>query len=146
MWQHDGTELVRALQDIESRMRRDYAAQLELIAELDTRNVAGEHGYPSLREFLRDVLRISRGEANRRIGHAHAVTDIELISGGTIEAPLQATATALRAGELGPEHVQTIAKTLTNLPMAVTPEDRRHAEDVLVRAATDGRQYVGQAR
>jgi hypothetical protein len=135
MWQHDSAELVRALQDIETRMRRDYATQLELIAELDTRNVATERGYPSLPEFLRDVLRISRGEATQRIGHAHAVTQVQLVSGGSVDAPLPATAQALGAGELGPEHVDTIAKTLSGLPTTVTVEERRRAEQVLVQAA-----------
>jgi hypothetical protein len=136
MWQHDSTELAHALRDLETRIRRDYAAQLELIAELETRNVASERGYRSLAEFLRDVLRISRSEANRRIEHAHAVTEVDLVSGGTLEPPLPATAAALRAGELGAEHVTTITRTLTGLPACVTPEHRRHAEDVLVQAAS----------
>jgi hypothetical protein len=135
MWQHDSTELVHALRDLETRIRQDYAAQLELIAELETRNVAGERGYPSLAEFLRGVLRISRSEANRRIEQAHAVTEVDLVCGGTVEAALPATAAALRAGELGPEHVATIARTLTGLPSSITLDQRRHAEDVLVRAA-----------
>ncbi|HEY3260315.1 MAG TPA: DUF222 domain-containing protein [Pseudonocardiaceae bacterium] len=131
LWQQDSAELVRVLHDLETRMRRDYAAQLELIAELDS----GERGYPSLREFLRDVLRISRSEANRRIGHAHATTEVQLVSGGTVDAPLPATAQALRAGELGPEHVETVAKTLRDLPASVSVAERRHAEGVLVAAA-----------
>jgi Domain of unknown function (DUF222)/HNH endonuclease len=135
MWQHDSSELVRALHDLETRMRCDYATQLELITELETRNVARDRGYPSLTEFLRDLLRISRSDANRRIQHAQAVTEAALISGGMMEAPLPATAAALRAGELGPEHVEAIAKTLTNLPISVSPDDRRHAETVLVQAA-----------
>ena len=136
IWQQHNTELVHALHDLETRRRRDYAAQLELIAELDTRNVAAERGYSSLTEFLRDVLRISRSDATRRIAHAQAVTNGELVSGGTTAAHLPATATALRAGDLGPEHLQAIATTLTNLPISVRPEDRRHAETVLVQAAT----------
>ncbi|HEY3262278.1 MAG TPA: DUF222 domain-containing protein, partial [Pseudonocardiaceae bacterium] len=39
------------------------------------------------------------------------------------------------AGELGPEHLQAIATTLSNLPISVSPADRGHAETVLVEAA-----------
>ena len=47
-------------------MRREYALSLELIAELATRDVAAEVGYPNLAVLLRDVLRISPAEARRR--------------------------------------------------------------------------------
>ena len=116
-------------------MRREYATLLGLIGELETRDVARTCGYSGLGELLRDVLRISRAEANRRIAHAHAVTDVALVSGGVVEAPLPRTAVAMRAGELGPEHLEVIAKTLGGLPASVTTEERRWAEDVLVQAA-----------
>ncbi|MBD0323920.1 MAG: hypothetical protein ICV72_11125 [Aldersonia sp.] len=66
IWQRDDGELLRAVGELETRMRRDYSAMLELVAELETRNTAVACGYPSLPELLRDVLRISRSEANRR--------------------------------------------------------------------------------
>jgi len=118
-------------------MRRDYAVLLGLVAELDTRNVAQEQGYPSLLDLLRDVLRITRSEAKRRVSHAHAILDVELVSGGTVEAPLPQTGRALRAGELGPEHVDTITKSLLRLPNSVSPDQRAWAEGVLVQAAAD---------
>jgi hypothetical protein len=72
VWQRGREELLHELRELESRMRRDYAAGLGLIAELDRRNAAVECGYPSLAELLRDVLRISPREAKRRIGQLGA--------------------------------------------------------------------------
>jgi uncharacterized protein DUF222/HNH endonuclease len=137
LWQRSGEELLCAAREVETRMRHDYAVLLDLVAELDTRNVAEEQGYPSLPDLLRDVLRITRTEAKRRIGHAQAILDVALVSGGTVQAPLPQTGRALRAGELGPEHVDTITKSLLRLPDSVSPDQRAWAEGILVQAATD---------
>lgn len=137
LWQRSGEELLCAAREVEMRMRRDYAVLLDLVAELGSRDIARQQGYPSLPELLREVLRISRAEAKRRIGHAKAVLDVALVSGGTAQAPLPHTGQALRAGELGPEHVDTIAKSLLGLPSSVSPERRAWAEGILVQAATD---------
>lgn len=137
MWRHSDEELLCAAREVETRMRRDYAVMLDLIAELDTRNTAQELGYSSLPDLLRDALRINRFEAKRRIGHARAVLDMNLVSGGTAEAPLPQTGQALRTGGLGPEHLDVISKTLRDLPGSVSCERRAWAEDVLVQAASD---------
>jgi len=137
LWQCSGEELLCAAREIETRMRRDYAVLLDLVAELDSRNVAQEQGYPGLPELLRDVLRITRAEAKRRIGHVQALLDVRLVSGGTVQAPLPQTGQALRAGALGPEHVDTIGRSLLGLPSSVGPDQRAWAEGILVQAAAD---------
>ncbi len=130
-WQRSGEELLRALTSHEEVARRHYAASLELIAELANRDVAAETGYPSLAELLRDTLRLSPAEARRRIGHASAVTEVPLVSGGAIPA----AATALREGVLGADHVDVIARTVQGLPPQVSDADRTAAERTLVDAA-----------
>ncbi len=134
-WQRSGEELLRALTSHEEVARRHYAASLELIAELANRYVAAEAGYPSLAELLRDTLRLSPAEARRRIGHASAVTEVPLVSGGAVAAALPATATALREGALGADHVDVIARTVQGLPPQVSDTDRTAAERTLVDAA-----------
>jgi hypothetical protein len=137
LWQCSGEELLCAARAIETRMRREYALLLDVVSELDAREIAREQGYPSLPALLGDVLRITRTEANRRIGHAQALLDVDLVSGGTVTAPLPQTCQALRAGELGPEHVDTITKSLLGLPSSVDADQRGWAEGILVQAATD---------
>ena len=134
-WQHSGEELLHALALSESRQRQEYATSLELIAELTTRNIAAEVGYSSLAEVLRDVLRISPAEARRRINHAEAVTEVPLVSGGVVPAPLPATATALREGVLGAEHVEVITKVVRDLPPHASAAARETVERTLVDAA-----------
>ncbi len=119
----------------EERLRREYAASLSLIAELATRDVAGAVGYSGLALLLRDVARISTSEARRRIAHAEAVTETPLVSGGVAPASLPVTATALREGALGADHVEEIAKVVQGLPMHVPDTDRELAERVMVEAA-----------
>jgi len=135
VWQRGSEELPHDLRELETRMRRDNATALGLIAELDQRNAAADCGYPSFAALLRDMLRISLGEANRRIRHAHAVTEVPLVSGGTVAAPLPATGAAARDGVLGPEHLEVISRSLTGLPLHVQPDAIADAEQTMVTAA-----------
>ena len=116
-------------------MRAEYARNLELLAELATRDVAAQRGYPRLPELLRDLLRITRREATRRVEHARALSPSTGVSGAALPPKLPATAEAARAGVLGVEHIDLIHKTLTALPDTVTMEDRQSAERILVHAA-----------
>src|SRR5215217_5404876 len=112
VWQQDREALLHDLRELESRMRQDYATSLGLIAELDARNAVADCGYPGLAALLRDVLRISPREAKRRIGHAHAITEVPLMSGGVVAAALPATGAAARDGVLSAEHIDVIGRAL----------------------------------
>jgi hypothetical protein len=54
--------------------------------------------------LLRDVLRISPVEAKRRITHAHAVLDEDLVSGGTVAAGIRIRTARYRADQLHRSH------------------------------------------
>ncbi len=134
-WQRSNDDLLRDLAEREKRMRLEYAASLELLAEMDNRNVAAEVGYSSLAALLRDVLRISPTEARRRLSHATAVTEVPMISGGVTPAPLPATAAVLPDGALGPDHLEVITTVMREVPLHVSDADREVAERTLVDAA-----------
>ncbi len=134
-WRRSSEELLCAVAHCEERVRRLYAESLELIAELDSRDVAGELGYSGLAELLRDVVRLSTAEARRRISHAAVVAEAPLVSGGTVPARLPVAAAALREGALGSDHVEVIAKTVQGLPPHVPDVDRELAERTLVEEA-----------
>jgi len=87
-WQRGCAELLHELRELESRRRRDHSATVELVAELEIRGAAAECGYSSMKELLRDCLRITPREAQRRIDHAHTLVDAPLVSGGSVPAPL----------------------------------------------------------
>ncbi len=134
-WQRSGEELLRALAHCEKQARRMYAESLELIAELDSRDVAAELGYSGLAELIRDVVRLSTTEARRRISHASAVTEASLVSGGVVAPRLPVVAAALREGAVGSDHVDVITKTVQGLPPHIGDADRTAAEHTLVDAA-----------
>lgn len=66
LWQLGDDELLAALVDGETALRRAYGHQLELLGELLARNLAQTQGYRSPVHLLRDLVRISRAEAQRR--------------------------------------------------------------------------------
>lgn len=134
-WQSSTEELLGALRDIEARVRREYAASLSLIAELQARDAAAELGYPSVAVLLRDVLRISPREAKRRLDQAQTVTETPLMSGGVVPAPLPAAGAAARDGVIGADHLDVIGRALTGLPLHLSPEVVAEAETTLVTAA-----------
>lgn len=135
-WQQSSAELLRAVRELESRMRRDYGSLLDIVAELESRDAHCEVGYPDLPELLRATCRITLREARRRLQHTHALTETPLVSGGSAPAPLPATADAVRAGVLGADHVEVIGRALTGLPPHVPPAAIAEAEQTLVAAAT----------
>ena len=73
-WQLDGTALLAALRESQTQLNRDYHAHLELLSEVLARGLAATTGYAQPARLLVDLLRISRAEATRRIGHADAIT------------------------------------------------------------------------
>jgi hypothetical protein len=57
---------------------------------------------------LANRLRITRGEASRRIGEAADLGERKAITGEPLPPALPATAAAQRAGDIGPAHVAVI--------------------------------------
>jgi Domain of unknown function (DUF222) len=135
LWQLDDEELLAALVDGETALRRAYAQQLELLGELLGRNQV--HGYRSVAHLLQDLVRVSRAEAQRRVAHAEAVTAVRPLTGPPLLPPLPATAEAMQPGAIGAEHLEVIRRTMKELPSHVDPQGREVAERTLVDAARE---------
>jgi hypothetical protein len=138
VWQLSEGELLGGLLESEKALRRQYGRTLELVAEAVKRGVAVGQGYRDTATLLMMALRITRGEAKARV--AHATTPMPLVG------------TAVRAGEIGPEHVQQIQKVLAQAPDTLPETDRAVAENTLVElaqrthaqdVATVGRRILG---
>jgi Domain of unknown function (DUF222) len=86
-----------------------------------------------LASALADRLRISRGEASRRIHEAADLGERTAITGQPLEPVLPATAAAQRAGRIGPGHVAVIRSFVHRLPDFVDAETRVQAETQLAR-------------
>jgi uncharacterized protein DUF222 len=135
LWQLGDDELLAALVDGETALRRAYGHQLELLGELLARSLAQTQGYRSPAHLLQDLVRISRAEAQRRVAHAEAATAVHPVTGPALPPPLPAAAEAVRAGTIGAEHLEAIRRTIKDLPPHLAPVDRDVVEQTLVEAA-----------
>jgi hypothetical protein len=86
-----------------------------------------------LAHALANRLRISRGEASRRIREAEDLGPRQSMTGEPLPPRLEATAAGQREGQLGAEHVAVIRRFCTRLPDFVDPETRQTAEAQLAR-------------
>jgi hypothetical protein len=88
---------------------------------------------------LANRLRISRGEAGRRIREADDLGERKAITGEPLPPKLEATAEAQRAGDIGAAHVAVIRGFWHRLPDFVDVETRAKAEAQLARLGSEHR-------
>jgi len=88
---------------------------------------------------LANLLRISRGEAGRRIREADDLGERKAITGEPLPPKLEATAEAQRAGDIGAAHVAVIRGFWHRLPDFVDVETRAKAEAQLARLGSEHR-------
>src|ERR1700731_1282028 len=86
-----------------------------------------------LGQALANRLRITRGEASRRIHEAADLGERKAITGEPLPPKLEATAAAQLAGEIGAAHVAVIRGFWHRLPDFVDVETRAKAEAQLAR-------------
>ncbi len=88
-------------------------------------------------KVLRARLRISLGEAKRRVGEAADLGPRTTFTGQPLEPTLPNVAAGLADGRIGPEHVRTIRKFFAQLPVGVDLDTQVVAEEELARHAQD---------
>src|SRR5437764_4914588 len=130
-------ELLGAARDIETWSRQLYRIALDVTAELDTRGVAASRGATSTAVLLRQVLRISPGQANRRVADARAVCPRVHITGEISQPALPIAAAALAEGAICEEHLRVIRRTVQDLPPDTTPQIRAAVEIPVVAEALE---------
>ena len=67
VWQGSDAELLAELGALETRLHSTWAQMLSVVAEIDSRGMAGAAGYGTTVELVRAVARVSRGEARARV-------------------------------------------------------------------------------
>jgi hypothetical protein len=128
-----------ALSDrLERETRRLRAPGHELINQLAERAGPQELGGP-LPQALADRLRITRGEAHRRVAEAADLGPRRALTGEALPPLLTATAVVQRDGRIDPAHVAVIRRFLNQLPEAVDLDTRACAEAQLAELATQFR-------
>ncbi|HEX7322248.1 MAG TPA: HNH endonuclease signature motif containing protein [Mycobacterium sp.] len=130
-------ERLALLERVERVRRRLPAVEHPLINGLAEQATPAELGN-SLPRALADRLRITRGQARRRVDEAAELGPRRALTGEPLQPVLPATAAAQRAGELGGAQVQVIRDFVDHLPDHVDLETREIAEAQL---ADLGSQY-----
>ncbi|MGB6208643.1 HNH endonuclease signature motif containing protein [Mycobacterium sp.] len=125
-------EYFAMLARLETETRRLPAAGHALINQL-ARQASNDELGGTLPQALANRLRISRGEASRRIHEAADLGERTGLTGEPLPPVLEATAAAQREGNIGAGHVAVIRSFCHRLPEFVDVETRGQAEAQLAR-------------
>ena len=101
--------------------------------------VGGEparYARPSTAAFLREQLRLSGGEAKRRVDLAHATTPQVAFTGQVLAAACPGLAAGIAAGQVSAEHARIVLDTLAKLPGRVREQSGPVVEAEMATAAT----------
>ncbi len=128
-------DLLALTRAVETQRRRLPAVDHQLINEIDARGVAVRVGARSTASLLRDVLRLSPGEAAGRVRDASRFGPGESLSGQPIPAIFPQVAAAQAEGRISTGHAQVVARAIEALPAAVRAEHGDSVEHRLVSEA-----------
>ena len=131
-------ELVAAMRDVETSVRRLMAVQHRLLIEAEERAIPDRVGAKTPKRFLMQTLRLSAAEAGGRVRLAKLVGTFHEFDGELGDPQLPCTAEAFAAGEVSADHVRGIAAVMTRVPRGVSKADREAAEQLLAEFARSG--------
>lgn len=126
------------LQRLEDETRRLPVPRHQLLNGLFRQATPAEIG-GKLPHVLADRLRITRGEAKRRIEEARDLGERVSLTGQPLPPHLSATAAGQRDGRIGEAHVRVIRGFLRDLPCWIDADTRGHAEAQLADLAAQYR-------
>jgi hypothetical protein len=134
----DDAGLVGFLHGFEQVRNRLPLVDHAMIGESTRRNLAEALCQSSLARLLTVTLRLSPGEAVRRVRAAEAVTERMSMTGEPLEPVRPVLAAAQRAGEVNPEQVGIIERALSRVDRpGFDPADITAGEKLLTRFATE---------
>ena len=146
----DNAQLIAAMQRLEEIRNRIPLADHSLIGEGGSRDLPEALTQPSMIRVLMSVLRLSPGEASRRVRAAAAVGDRTSMLGQPL-APLRPhLAAAQQAGRVSPEQVSIIERALAQVdrrgfdPTAIEEGERLLVGFADIHAVTDLRILTAQ--
>jgi hypothetical protein len=120
---------------LETLRSRHPAVEHRLLHELRQRTSPHQLGATSWAAVLSTRLRISTGEARRRLAEADQVGPRAALIGEPLDPALPRLAAAQACGQVNAEHVRIIGRFFDHLPHWVDTDTRAHAEAQLVAIA-----------
>jgi hypothetical protein len=130
-----GPGLHDELSDVTAQIRLLEAKALDIVAEMESADIARLAGYRTLPLFLRATQRLSARQAARMVAHAEQTAQRLTPTGHRQPAALPAVREALAEGVLDGEHVQVIIDALKDLPPCADAAARELVETTLVAEA-----------
>ena len=115
-----------------------YYRRLERVAELDRLGVAAQTGDRSTERLVQENWRVDPAKAGRLVAEAGDLAPRRSLQGQPLAPRLPATATVLASGEISPEHVAIIRRTMARLDKVeqLEPGEWPRAEAYLAGQAT----------
>ncbi|MGH3816108.1 MAG: DUF222 domain-containing protein [Pseudonocardiaceae bacterium] len=135
VWQAGDSELLAELRAMETRMHSLWAEMLSVVAEVDSRGIAGKEGYGTTVQLIRALCRVPRSEARARLSAAGDVLPSRGLNGAALPPPLPVTAAAVAEGMIGAADVAVIRSVLARIPANVGEEQRAQVEAELAHHA-----------
>ena len=127
-----GNELVRLMSDMDVELNRLASAQRKVIAEIDSRRLAGDFGTRSTADLVAATLRISRSEAGSRVHAARTFGERRALTGELLEPVVPLVAEALETGKVSVQHAVVISDLLDKLPGDIEAEHGIAAQKFLL--------------
>jgi hypothetical protein len=121
---------------LETGYRGQPAVDHKLIHQLTSQSTPTELGASSWPKVLSEGLRISSGEAKRRIKQAELLGPRTALTGEPLPPKLPHVAAAQARGQVGAEHLKTITGFFDDLPGHIDDQTREVAEADLARIAS----------
>jgi hypothetical protein len=135
MWQSSDAALVAELGALETRLHSTWAQMLSVVAEIDSRRMAGGLGYATTTELVRAVARVPLSEARARIATATDLLPRPGLNGTPVQPKLPATAAAVAEHAIGAADVKVIRSILTRIPPHLGDQTRAEVEAELAHHA-----------
>jgi hypothetical protein len=126
---------LRALERLETFRRQQAVAGHDIIAGLANEDRADIGG--PVHKVVADWLRITCGEARRRLRDAQQLASRVSLTGQALPPRLPATAAAWRSGALDEQHLRVIQTFMRDLPDAITPDTVERAEYFLAEQSKE---------
>ena len=134
---YDDAGLLGFARSFEQVRRRTGLVDHRLVRDLETRRIAETLAQPSTGALLAWLLRISRGEAGRRVRAGEQLGERVTMTGEPLPPLRPALADAVRAGDAGPEQVDICLRALGSVDhRGFDPADLEAAEGLLAQFAT----------
>jgi Domain of unknown function (DUF222)/HNH endonuclease len=129
----DQDRFIGVMQSLEQTRNRIPLIDHALIGDAEARNLPDALTQPSMIRVLMSVLRLSPGEASRRVRAAGAVGERTSMLGQTLPPLRPHLAAAQQAGRVGPEQVSIIERALAKVDRrGFDPADIDEGERLLV--------------